>query len=474
MQTITVLQKGTLSDQQMASQISFGEAEKAFTALCMNTALVQKINQQMFLESRQKATALVQKTVVVLISFTVGAMFVAMLLAYILTRIIANPLRGAVQLAKDISEGRACKDLKLNIDRKDEIGQLIEALDHLAIHLHGVTVISTMISQGDLTADIAPQSEEDKLGKALCTMLEGLRSVVGNIKEASDQIGSASSQIADNSQSLSQGATESASSLEEITASTNQVAEQVQQNAENAKIANQLSVATQKASLLGSQQMSEMLTSINKINQASQNISKIIKVIDEIAFQTNLLALNAAVEAARAGQHGKGFAVVAEEVRNLAARSAKAAEETTELIENSVLLTEEGVQTAQKTEGALAEISDGTTKMANLLQEIDTASSEQANSIVQITTGLNQIDQVTQQNTANAEETAAAAEELSCQAQQLKEIVAMFDLGKSGNDLKKQEEKIPVPLDKTGSVPTGWPETPKKMIGLNDGEFGKF
>jgi methyl-accepting chemotaxis protein len=211
----------------------------------------------------------------------------------------------------------------------------------------------------------------------------------------------------------------------------NEIGAQTGHSAENAAQANNLANQAVKSATAGNQQMEEMIVAMGEINAAGQSISKIIKVIDEIAFQTNLLALNAAVEAARAGQHGKGFAVVAEEVRNLAGRSAKAASETSELIEGSVEKTANGTRIAERTAESLAGIVLEVGKVNDLIAEIATASNEQAQGVSQINTGLQQIDQVIQQNTATAEESAATSEELSGQAAELKNQLQRFSLKES-------------------------------------------
>ncbi|MEW6746028.1 MAG: methyl-accepting chemotaxis protein [Planctomycetota bacterium] len=243
--------------------------------------------------------------------------------------------------------------------------------------------------------------------------------LVQGLEGGAVQVDSASVHLSESSQSMAQRATEQASSLQEISASVEELTSMTKQSATHAKEADSIVGATRTVAERGSNAMSRMVGSIEKIKASADGTAKIIKTIDEIAFQTNLLALNAAVEAARAGEAGKGFAVVAEEVRNLAQRSAEAAKNTEQLIDESRRSAEAGVEVSQEVCSILQEIVGGVHKISELIGEVSAASEEQAQGITQINGAVSQMDQVTQANAATAEESASAAEELSSQAAEL-------------------------------------------------------
>ena len=414
-----------------------------------------------------------------------AALVVGIGLAVVVTRSITGPVRKGVALAGEIAKGDF--SMRLDMSRSDEIGELADALDSMAQGLQKNADLADRIAAGDLSVEVELASEKDQLGQALRNMTDSLNTVLTRILVASEQVATGSVQVSDAGQSLSQGATQSASSLEEITSSMAEMDSQIRLNAENAVQANTLTREACTSAENGNRQMKQMVTAMGEINTAGQSISKIIKVIDEIAFQTNLLALNAAVEAARAGQHGKGFAVVAEEVRNLAARSAKAASETAELIEGSVAKAAAGAKIADRTAAALGEIVSGITRASDIVGEIAAASNEQSQGIGQVNQGLGQIDQVTQQNTANAEESAAAAEELSGQARELQQLLKRFQLKGAG-----QVQQLPAEREPRGPVAApvadngGWGRSPvavggdseqvapDQVIALDDDEFGRY
>lgn len=310
---------------------------------------------------------------------------------------------------------------------KDDMNQTVAFLKR---YVDEITHTLEEIGRGNLDQHIT----DDYLGDfqaiktALNEITSSLSTTMSDINMATGQVEIGSQQISSGGQALSQGTTEQASSIQELTASIEEVAGETKRNAVNANQANELAMRVRSNAELGNSQMNKMVAAMVDINESSKSISKIIKVIDDIAFQTNILALNAAVEAARAGQHGKGFAVVAEEVRTLAARSAEAAKETTGLIEGSIDKVEAGTKIADQTEESLKEILHEIEQVTDLVGNIARAFNDQASEIAQINQGIEQVSTVVQTNSATAEESAAASEELSGQAEMLKQMVDAFKI----------------------------------------------
>ncbi len=360
--------------------------------------------------------------------------------AVLISRMITKPLVRVVGVADFVAKG----DLSHRLDStaKDEVGDLARAIDGMSAGLRAKVDVAREIAEGNLSMDVELASESDQFGQALVQMTDNLNEILSGVSISAAKVNDGAREISDSSTSLSDGATEQAASLEEITSSLTDLNDQVRLNAENATQADQMSVVSREAAEKGVRQMSTMSEAMTEISSSSEEIAKIIKVIDDIAFQTNLLALNAAVEAARAGKHGKGFAVVAEEVRNLAGRSAKAARETAALIEGSLEKVSNGTEISNQTSVSLAAIVEGVTKASDLVGEIAAASNEQAQGIAEVSEGLKQIDSVTQTNTANSEETASASQDLSAQASALQNLLSRFQLrgGEIGKVIPPSED----------------------------------
>ncbi len=356
-------------------------------------------------------------------------------------------------------------DITLNYAADDEFGVVIGDFQKVIDNIKYQAEVAQEVADGNLTIDVKPKSEHDLMGIALRQMVLQNLHTLGNIKDAAYQVTTSSAQVASASEALAQGSTEQASAIEEITASIDDVAEKTKQNATQANNAKELMAKVMESVDKGNVDMQQMVVAMEEINKASEGISKIIKVIDDIAFQTNILALNAAVEAARAGEAGKGFAVVAEEVRNLAEKSAAAAAETADMIEDSIHKVAVGSKIADETAVALGEITTVVKQSENIVSDIATASNYQATAIAQIDKAVEQVSQVVQTNSATSEECAAASQEMAEQAGRVREMVAVYQL--SGDSVtvntnisksKKNEKSV---------------NKNEQIISL-DGNFGKY
>ena len=380
-----------------------------------------------------------------------------------------SDVRNIILIALFLMAVSSVTGFMFNQDVKKRLSQLGQSADRIA---EGDLATEVVTSTGDELGDVAASFE---------IMRQRVHKVLLEINQGADQVAAGAHNVSDASVALSQGASQQAASVEQLSASIAEIASQTASNAQNAEKANDLTVGTKEKAQLGNEEMQEMLSAMEEINASSANISKIIKVIDEIAFQTNILALNAAVEAARAGQHGKGFAVVAEEVRNLAARSAKAAKETTDMIEGSMEKVETGREIAHKTAEALNAIVGDVSSVADIVANIAKASNEQKLALEQINQGVQQVSQVVQANSSTSEEAATASQNLNQQADIMRANVGKFRLSNSGGSFYggNGSSAIQKPdLTSAGRQPAVVPAKPgvkPRTIALTDDEgFGKY
>lgn len=418
--------KGILSLMEQVNSM----AQSATDAFSNLTDYNDSLASQDITQAQTSATmAVIIMCVVIVLSFVI-----ALLLGLYISRAITKPIKKCAAFSERLADGNIDvdkvteKEDKLWALRKDEIGMLASSFDKMIASTTLQVHETQKIADGDLTTAITIRSENDVMGKALSNLVDKFHTLAVSIISSADQVDSGAKQVAESSTALSQGATEQAGTVEELTSSLEEVTTKTSTNAQSVQKIDELSRNVQNDAETGNSKMSEMVQAMKNINISSNNIKKVVKVIENIAFQTNILSLNAAVEAARAGQHGRGFAVVADEIRSLAVKSAQAVKETTTLIESSLDRVEAGTKLANETKEALDKIKDEISKMTGHIETITAASQEQSAALEQINQGIMQFSQVVQGNAASSEECAASSEELSSEAAHLKEYVSIFTL----------------------------------------------
>lgn len=381
----------------------------------------------------KEMTSSINYTILGLLISSVVCILLGIFFSMFAAKSIANPITLVCRRLELLAAGDLHSDV-VEVDTKDETGILADSLNKTVLTLRSyieeITHVLHEVSNGNMRVKTEQEFDGDfvPIKDSLENITQSLRESMSSINQASEQIASGAEQLAVGAQSLAQGSTEQASSIEELSSAITEIAENVKVNAQHAGEASERVEDVHTKVEVSNQYMKDMVEAMANINDSSNQIEKIVKTIEDISFQTNILALNASVEAARAGTAGKGFSVVADEVRNLASKSADAVKDTAKLIGNSRQQVEKGTVIADNTEKALQEVVQSIQVVSENVGQISKASTHQADRIDQVTQSVNQISGVVQTNSATAEESAAASEELSGQSQVLKELVERFEL----------------------------------------------
>lgn len=384
---------------------------------------------------KQAASGIISRSWLILVTVLTIAVLLAVLIIRTLLKSILMPVREIEIVYGEIEKGNL--NIPITYESRDELGRMADSIRNanarISSYIRDISEKMSRLSQGDMCIQIDLDYIGDfaAIKKAMADTVKSLGQTVSAIKDSAEQVNSGSGQISDSAQALSSGATEQAAAVEELSASVASVARQAEQNTVSVRKAIEYVAQAGQGVADSNSRMKQLNMAMEEIGQSSQQISKITKLVEDIAFQTNILALNAAVEAARAGEAGKGFAVVADEVRSLAAKSAEAAKQTSDLIAGSVVMVSKGEELASGALRLLEQVSASAQMVSRAVQEIEASSVEQASSIEQINQGLSQVSAVVQTNAATAEESSASSEELAAQAQVLQYEVDKFKLSES-------------------------------------------
>lgn len=422
------------NDFEQAQTILVNECTPALNELRDSAVALNQAIEESITEVQTAQGQSVTRTLIIMIVLLVVVVILVILFAIRLIRSILIPLNETKMVLQDMRNGDMSH--QITYESKDEFGDMADALrgsqQMLGSAFDEITRITTAMVDGDFSVncEVELPGAFHTITESLAQLTGQMRKMIANVKASVDQVASGADQVSTGAQSLAQGATEQASAVEELSATINDIATAARKNAEAARSAKDNADMAGAQNEESQQQMTQMIEAMNEITATSQEISKIIKTIEDIAFQTNILALNAAVEAARAGSAGKGFAVVADEVRNLASKSAEAAKNTTHLIENSIKAVENGSSIAHAAAESITTSTELTSKAVEKITQIAAAAERESESIEQITQGIDQIATVVQTNSATSEESAAASQELSSQAHMLHQMFSSFRVGK--------------------------------------------